>query len=142
MTRRTLVCFLLLLLSVAGCRPSAPEDALQQAVEHLHQAIEAKDSGAVLDLLHENFRAQQNFDRQWAKQTMLMLFLRHKHVKVLVLQQQSLLDTSYHDRARTQATVALVGAEGLIPDSARHYQLTLNWQLHNQQWQLAELHWE
>ena len=142
MTRRPFLCFLLLLFGLSACRPSAPEDALQQAAQSLQQALESKDSSAVMALLHEDFRAQQNLDRQWAKQTMLMLFLRYKQVKILVMQQQSQLDSSYHDRAQTQATVALVGAESLIPDSARHYQITLHWQQHQGQWQLAQLHWE
>ena len=37
---------------------------------------------------------------------------------------------------------ALTGAEGLIPDSARHYSVTLEWWLEDGEWKLARLGWE
>ena len=38
--------------------------------------------------------------------------------------------------------LALTGAEGLIPDSARHYSVRLEWWLEDGEWQLARLNWE
>ena len=38
--------------------------------------------------------------------------------------------------------VTLTGAEGLLPDSASHYQVKLEWWLEDGQWQLARLNWE
>ena len=134
---------LLMLYSLLrSCRDDDPQAALQNAVQQLQDNLEHKRSSAVLEQLHEQFRAQQQFDREWAKRTMLMLFMRHKNVHVLALSKDSQLDPTFHDKGYTQAQIALTGAEGLIPDSAAQYQVKLEWWLHDGEWQLARLDWE
>lgn len=119
-----------------------PQASLEAAVQQLQDNLEAKDTGAVLEQLHPQFSAQQEFDRDWARRTMALLFLRHKHVRVIALSKNSRLDPTYSEKGHSQAQVALTGAEGLIPDSARHYGVKLEWWREGEQWQLARLHWE
>ncbi|MNY49193.1 hypothetical protein D3C86_1845880 [compost metagenome] len=111
-------------------------------MQQLQDNLEAKDSGAVLEQLHPQFSAQQEFDRDWARRTMALLFLRHKHVRVIALSKNSRLDPTYRDKGHSQAQVALTGAEGLIPDSARHYGVKLEWWREGDEWRLARLSWE
>ena len=73
---------------------------------------------------------------------MALLFLRHKQVKVLALSQSSNIDPTYSSKGYTEAQVAMTGAEGLIPDSARHYSVKLEWWLEDGEWRLAKLDWE
>lgn len=134
-----LVMFCLLL---GGCRDDDPQVALEKAVQQLQDNLEHKRSNAVLEQLHEQFSAQQQFDREWAKRTMLMLFMRHQNVRVLALSQNSYLDPTYRERGHSELQVALTGAEGLLPDSASHYRVKLEWWLEDGQWQLARLNWE
>ena len=96
----------------------------------------------MLEQLHAQFSAQQQYDREWAKRTMLMLFMRHQNVRVLALSQNSYLDPTYRERGHSDLQVALTGAEGLLPDSASHYKVKLEWWLEDGQWQLARLNWE
>lgn len=134
---------LLIVLLLAGCGRDAPQAALEAAVQQLQDNLEAKKTAAVLDQLHPQFSAQQQtLDRDWAKHSMALLFLRHKNVQVLALSKSSQIDPTYTDKGHTQAQLALTGAEGLIPDSARHYQVKMEWWLEDDQWQLARLDWE
>lgn len=136
-----LIC-IFLLGGFSGCTRDTPEAALERAVTQLQDNLEGKRSSAVLEQLHPQFRAQQQYERDWAKRSMLVLFVRHKNVKVIALDKRSQLDPTFRDRGRTDAEVTLVGAEGLIPDSARHYRVRLEWWLEDQEWKLARLDWE
>lgn len=130
-----------ILLTGCGARDD-PQASLEAAVQRLQDNLEAKDTGAVLEQLHPQFSAQQEFDRDWARRTMALLFLRHKHVRVIALSKNSRLDATYREKGHSQAQVALTGAEGLIPDSARHYAVKLEWWREDDEWQLARLRWE
>ena len=119
-----------------------PQAALEAAVQQLQDNLEAKKNNAVLEQLHPQFSAQGEFDREWAQRTMLLLFMRHKNIKVLALSKNSHLDTTYLEKGHTEAQVALAGAESLIPNSARHFSVEMEWWLEGGEWQLARLSWE
>jgi hypothetical protein len=137
----SLLVSLTLLLVGCGGRDD-PQAALEAAVQQLQDNIEAKSTSAVLEQLHGDFLARQTLDREWAKRTMTLLFLRHKHIKVLALGKNSWIDAAISSKGHTEAQVALTGAEGLIPDSARHYSVKLEWWLDDGEWKLARLDWE
>jgi len=135
--------FLMLVTLLAGCGArDDPQAALEAAVQQLQDNLEAKQTTAVLEQLHPQFSARQELDRDWAKRTMTLLFLRHQQVRVLALSQSSRLDPTFSEKGHTEAQVALTGAEGLIPDSARHYGVKLEWWLEDDEWKLARLDWE
>ncbi len=57
-------------LALLGCgQPDDPQAALDATVQRLQDALEAKDTDAVLDLLDAKFRAQDDLDREWARKT-------------------------------------------------------------------------
>jgi len=136
-----LTLFFALLLGGCGGK-DAPQAALEAAVQQLQDDIEAKDTGAVMAQLHPDFLARQELDREWAKRTMTLLFLRHKNIKVIALGKNSWIDAAISSKGYTEAQVGLSGAEGLIPDSARHYSVKLEWWLDGSEWKLARLDWE
>ncbi len=140
-TPRIAALCLLLFIALSGCTASDPQAALEEAVQRLQDNLEAKDSGAVLDQLHPQFHAQHQQDRDWARRTMALLFLRHQQVRVHALSKHSEVDTTYSSKGHTQAQVALTGAQGLIPDAARHYRVKLEWWLEGDDWKLARLDW-
>ncbi|WP_137973505.1 hypothetical protein [Pseudomonas sp. F(2018)] len=141
-TQRFALAFLLICTLLAGCTPSDPQAALEAAVQQLQDNIEAKRNDEVLDQLHPQFSAQQQYDREWARRTMALLFLRHKQVRVIAIGTSSEVDPTYSEKGHTRAEVAMTGAEGLIPDSARHYSVKLEWWLEDGEWKLARLNWE
>lgn len=134
--------FVLALAVLGGCSRSDPQAALEAAVQQLQDNLEGKRNNAVLDQLHPEFRAQQQFDREWAKRTMLGLFLRYQNVQVIALSKSSSLDPSSSSKGYTEAQVAVTGAEGLIPDSANHYSVKLEWWLEGDEWKLARIDWK
>ncbi|MFZ6046022.1 hypothetical protein ACFW0H_07850 [Pseudomonas sp. CR3202] len=133
---------LCVLAMLAGCGRSDPAAELDAAVQRLQDNLEAKRTSAVLEQLHPQFVAQRQNDRDWARRTMTLLFMRHKNVSVLALAKASRLDPTYREKGYTEAQVALAGAEGLIPDSARHYGVKLEWWLDDGEWKLARLDWQ
>ena len=136
-----LALFFALLLGGCGGK-DVPQAALEAAVQQLQDNIEAKSTAAVLEQLHGDFLARQELDREWAKRTMTLLFLRHKNIKVIALGKNSWIDAAISSKGYTEAQVGLNGAEGLIPDSARHYSVKLEWWLDGSEWKLARLDWE
>ncbi|MDA7084819.1 hypothetical protein PH586_00265 [Pseudomonas sp. SA3-5] len=141
--RRFALLLVMPFILLTGCGAADdPQARLEAAVQQLQDNLEAKDTGAVLAQLHPQFSAQQEYDRDWARRTMAVLFLRYKHVKVIALSKNSRLDPIYRDKGHSQAQVALTGAAGLIPDSARHYAVRLEWWREGDEWQLARLRWE
>ncbi|AOE87887.1 hypothetical protein [Pseudomonas sp. TCU-HL1] len=133
---------LCVLAILAGCGRNDPAAELDAAVQQLQDNLEAKKTSAVLEQLHPQFIAQQQNDQDWAKRTMTLMFLRHKNVSVIALSKANTLDPTYREKGYTDAQVALAGAEGLIPDSARHYGVKLEWWLDDGEWQLARLDWQ
>jgi hypothetical protein len=135
--------FILFFILLSGCGGrDDPQAALEAAVQQLQDNLESKQTRAVLEQLHPQFSAQQSFERDWAQRTMTLLFLRHRNVQVLALSKHSQIDPTYRDKGHSEAQVALTGAAGLIPDSARHYSVKLEWWLEGEQWKLSRLHWQ
>ncbi|WP_207882056.1 hypothetical protein [Pseudomonas sp. 30_B] len=142
MPRKLFLSLILLPLALTGCGRDDPRVQLDAAVKQLQNNLEAKNSGAVMEQLHSDFRANGEFDRDWARRTMTLMFLRHQQIKVIVLSSESQLDPTYSSRGHTQAQVALTGAESLIPDSAAHYSVKLEWWREGSDWKLARLDWQ
>lgn len=133
---------LLCAVLLVGCSKSDPQAELEAAVQRLQDNLESKRTSEVMEQLHPQFSANGQYDRDWAKRTMALLFLRHKQVRVLAISKNSEVDPTYSSKGHTRAEVALTGAEGLIPDSARHYSITLEWWREDDEWQIARLDWE
>lgn len=129
-------------LLFAGCARNDPQDALESAVQQLQAHIEAKKTGAVMDMLHMRFRAQAELDREWAQRTMTLLFLRYPNVKVVAVTHRSQVDPATPLSGRTEAQVLLSGAQGVIPDRVAPYAITLRWRREGDDWKLLDLEWQ
>lgn len=126
---------------LSGCTQDDPQAALEAAVQQLQDNLENKQTNAVLEQLHTQFSAAQQHDREWAKRTLMLVFLRHQKVSVIAFSKTSTIDPSYPDKGHTEAEIALAGASGLIPDDAAHYHVQLQWWLEDGEWKLARLNW-
>lgn len=129
------------LFMLAGCRDD-PQAALDAAAALLQKNLEAKATSSVYDQLAPQFLAQQTNDRMWARQTMTGVFLAYRNVRIVALSKSSHIDPVYKDKGYTEAEVALIGAEGLIPDAAQHFQVKLEWWKDGSDWKLARLDWQ
>ena len=140
--RRFLVSLPLALFLLAACVKDDPLAALDAAAGELQAALETKETGRVLDLLHPAFTVQGADDgRDWARRTMAAMFLRYKKVTIIVPWRRSELDSRVPDRGATEAEVTLLGAEGLLPESARHLRVRLEWGREGRAWKVTRLTW-
>ena len=140
--RNIAIATVLIALLLAGCGRDDPRTALESAAEALQGNIESRDTAALMAQLHPDFRANQRLDREWARRTAALMFLRHRNVKVLALSSDSWVDPGYRNRGHTEAQVALTGAQGLLPERAGHYRARLEWWLEDGEWLLARLDWD
>lgn len=134
-------------LALLGCgQPDDPQAALDATVQRLQDALEAKDADAVLDMLDAKFRAQSGendgLDRDWARKTMALMFLRYQQVKVIAVTRRSQVDAAGGQTGRTEARVLVTGAQGLIPERAAPYAVQLEWWREGGDWKLRDLRWQ
>ncbi|MDR2031803.1 MAG: DUF736 domain-containing protein [Azoarcus sp.] len=131
------------LLLSAACARDDPQAVLDAAVGELQAALEAKAVERVLDVLHSGFAVQGTDNgRDWARRTMMVMFMRHKNITVAVLYRDNRLDPRVPDRAVTEAEVTLLGAENLLPENASHYRVHLEWGLEAGAWKVTRLAWK
>ena len=146
MTVLTRTAFLMLLASASllltACSKPDPKVALEAAVQELQDRLEAKDSGAVLAMLDPLFRAQDEYDAEWARKTMALVFLRYASVKIIAVSSNSYIDPPGSAIGVTEAQVVLTGAQGLIPERVSPYSVQLRWKLEGSDWKLYDLRWE
>lgn len=142
----TRTAFLTLLTAAAlmlpACSKTDPGVALEAAVQQLQSRLEAKDSGAVLALLDPLFRAQDEFDAEWARKTMALMFLRYASVKIVAVSRSSHIDPPGSPIGITEAQVVVTGAQGLIPERVSPYSVHLRWKFDGSEWKLQDLRWE
>ncbi|MCL2022540.1 MAG: hypothetical protein FWG81_10890 [Betaproteobacteria bacterium] len=110
------------------------------AEKELIVALEARDAGRALDLLHPDFVAGSH-DRDWARRTMLLLFNRHQKIGVMVLASKRHIHANAPERATSEGEIALIGADNILPDAANRLQVRLGWIMTDGQWKLLNLEW-
>lgn len=144
MQRRTWLLASVVALLACG-KPDDPQATLEAAVQNLQDALEAKDADAVLNLLDAKFRAQsdtgEEMDREWARKTMALMFLRYAQVKIIAVARSSQVDAAGGRTGCTQAQVLVTGAQGLIPERAAPYTVELLWWREGTAWKLRDLRW-
>ena len=136
---------LALALILSACGKANPQAQLEAAVQKLQNNLEAKDTSAVVDQLDAGFQAQDGLDRQdreWARKTMTLMFLRYASVKVIAVTRKSSIDPTAPQSGLTQAQVLVTGAQGLIPERAAPYEVRLEWRYVSDDWKLNRITWE
>ena len=141
--RRAYLALILTLVALTGCsKPVDPLTSLEAAVQALQDNLEAKKTSDVVDTLDAQFRAQLELDRDWAKRTMALMFLRHANIKIVALTRSSRIDPVVPQTGYTDAQVVLSGAQNVMPDAAAPYEVRLQWNWDGKKWMLRTLEWK
>src|SRR5690606_13826383 len=125
---------------LAGCSRPPPEQALREAFEGLHAAVEARDASGVADVLAEDFIGPGGLDRDGARRMSALQFMRHGDVSVL----PGPLTVELQDQhARVRFSAVLAGGSGrLLPDSAEAWQVDTGWRLVDGDWRMTSADWK
>ena len=142
MTGRRSWMLAVLALALGGCGRDDPQASLERAVQQLQDALEARDASAVLALLDERFRAQDDLDSEWAQRTLRLVFLRYAQIRVVAVGRRSVVDPAAPHLGRTEAQVLVAGAQGLIPERITPYAVQMEWRRQGSQWRLYDLRWQ
>lgn len=133
-------CLFVIVLGVAGCRSTPPEEALRESVGELQAALEARDARAISGLLAEDFVGPGGMDRTATRRTAAMSFQRYRKVGIAL----GPLDIVMHERnATVRFTAALTGGQrGWLPESGSVYQVETGWRRDGDDWVLTSARWD
>ena len=128
-TSAYLLLFTLQLL-VAGCSKTPPEQAILDALENLETAIEAGDTGAVMDTLTdpaEIQRGSHSLQRDEVRRLLMGTFLRYPKRQLAITQVNIELDPVTQRHARVTFTAFAWGGQSVMPDNADSYRVVSDW---------------
>lgn len=127
-------------LMSAGCTEKKTDEAMiQEQIERLQEAIETHDRGQFMAIIDSEYHDQLDNNRKSLQRMLLGFFLRYKDISVYV--SASRFEVS-QIRAEVQSQVVVTGGKGLIPENARHYQVTSCWKKISDEWLLSCLQWQ
>ncbi len=136
--RTALVCrkisaYLLLIalqLLIAGCTKTPPEQAILDALEKLETAIEAGDTGTVMDALTDPAEIQRGghiLQREELRRLLMGTFLRYPKRQLALTQINIELDPVTQRHARVTFTAFAWGGQSVMPDNADSYRVVSDW---------------
>lgn len=130
----------ILVVALSGCTRAAPEQRLRATLEAMHQAIEARQIGAAMAPVAEDFVGEQGLDAAGLRRLMQLQMLGNRRIGVTL----GPVDVQVRDdTARVRFTALLTGGSGRwLPEQAQTYQVTTGWRLQDGDWQLTYAQWE
>ncbi|MFC4727616.1 nuclear transport factor 2 family protein [Coralloluteibacterium thermophilus] len=130
----------MLLATLAGCAGDPTEAALRARLEAMRAAIEARDAGALLAPVAEDFAGRDGMDRRGLGRLARLHFLRHGDIGTTVGPVRVEVQGT---RATARFEAAVTGGSGrLLPDTARLYAVTTGWRFEDGDWMLISADWE
>ncbi|WP_159015812.1 nuclear transport factor 2 family protein [Cognatiluteimonas profundi] len=136
-------CVLALLL--ANCARTPPEQSLRQAVAALQSSVEARQAGAIRELLADDFIGPDGMDREAAVRLAQLSFLQHPTVGATVGPLHIVLSPSARapDHATVEFSAALTGGPGAgLPGEANLYDVRTGWRLQSGDWRMTSADWK
>lgn len=144
MSRIFLAVGLVILFSACGKTP--PEEAIGNNIDEVQLAIREKDNSGVREHLSGQFRGFGErgtaLDAENVRQYLAGMFLRYRNINVLFSNTRITVAEYDPYRATSTSSVVVTGADGLIPDTARVYQVKGTWALEDDEWKLLEVSWD
>ena len=128
-----------ILLALAGCARTPPEQALRETMAGLQDAIEARDAAAVHALLADDFIGPEGLDREGARRLAQAMFLRYRGVAATIGPLEIVLQDQ-HAQVRFDAVVT-GGSGGLLPESGQAYDVETGWRIEDGEWRLVNSQW-
>jgi len=128
------------LLAVACSRPS-PEQAVRHEVDAMQAAIDARDAGAVDDLIADDFVGNDGLDKRGARQLAAGMFLRYRDVSAK-LGPATVELRGERDAVARFSVLATGGSGDFLPDMGQVYDVETGWRLVDGEWKLRNANWK
>ena len=127
------------LLVLAGCARTPPEQALRDTMSGLQAAIESRDATAVHELLADDFIGPEGLDREGARRLAQGMFLRYRGVGATI----GPLDINLQDQhAQVRFNAVVTGGSGdLLPESGQAYDVETGWRMEDGEWRMVNARW-
>jgi hypothetical protein len=124
-----------------ACSRTSPEQAVRHRIDALQSAIDARDAGAVNDLLADDFVGNEGLDKRGARQLAVAMFLRYRDVSAK-LGPATVELRGGRDAVARFSVLATGGSGGLLPDSGQVYEVETGWRLLDGEWKLLNASWK
>lgn len=132
---------LALVMALAACTRTPPEQRLRAQVEALRVAVQQRELGDAMDLVAEDFSGNDGLDRQGLRRLLQARMLAHLEIDATLVGPMSVQIDG--ERATVTCDVLLTGGSGrLLPDSAGGYAVTSGWRLDGGEWKLYYADWQ
>jgi hypothetical protein len=124
----------------ACSEPPSDEIQLRQAVAIMEKAVEAKQSGPILDFLSADFQGNTAYRKANIRGMLLLHFRRNQHIHVyLRIASISIKD----NQAQMQCQVILAGRdEKVLPQRGRVLVIDADWEKRDGHWRVVKAHWK
>lgn len=137
---------LVLLLALAGCAadPDTPEGQIRALLAEAERNAEARDTGAVLQHVSEDYADTAGRDRQAVRGILAYLFLRHPEIHLLTRVHEIAVESP--ERAWTRVFVAMAGhpiggASALAELRADLYRFDFSLRREGDTWRVVAASW-
>ena len=136
---KTLLLVLFILQLAACSKPQSDEARILQQITKLQSAIENHSRSDFMAVIDGDYYDRLNTDRKSLQRMLMGFFLRYRDIAVFVT--NTTIDIQ-QIRAQAQSQVVVSGGAGIVPDKARHYQVSSCWKKVSDEWLLSCLEWE
>lgn len=127
-----------LLLVLAACSRSTPEQALRTRITQMQQGVEQREPARVIAPLAGDFLGNGGMDRQALERLLRAQLLLNQRIEVVLGPLDVRIDGQ---RAQADFTVALAGGNGRLFERGRIHQVSTHWREQDGQWQLYRAQW-
>lgn len=129
-----------LMIATTSCSRVPAEQAVRKQLEVLQSAIDARDAGAVHDVLADDFVGNDGLDRRGAHRLAVAMFLQHRNVGARMGPVTIKVRSDSEATARF-SVLATGGNGGLLPESGQVFQVDTGWRLIDGDWKLLNASW-
>ena len=136
---RHILLFVFFAFFLSACNEKKTDkELIQDQIKVLQEAIESHDRGDFMAVIDKEYSDKLNANRSLLQKRLMLFFYRYKDISVYVSGTEIDLQQI---RAEAYSQVILTGGKSLIPENARHYQLTSCWKKVEDEWLLSCLDW-
>ena len=128
----------LVLMALAGCADPPDEAALRARITSLQEAVEARDTGALLEAVDPEFGGPDGMDRDGLRRYATLMLLRQQNVGVAI----GPVDVELRgDRAAARFDAVVTGGNRFVPEGLEARRVETVWRLQGGDWVLVSADW-